>query len=80
LFSSFGGSLGIGLGVFFALVFANMIPGFERYNPVSLSGGALSLIAGAGTASDLLPAILIGIASIIVLLVGAVIVFNKKKV
>jgi len=80
LFGGFGGSVGIGLGVFFTLVFVNMIPGAERYNPVSLSGGALSLISGTGTAADLLPAILIGVATTILLVVGAIVVFNRKKV
>jgi len=80
LFGSFGGSIGIGLGTFFILVFAGMIPGFDRFSPVSLSGGALSLIAGTGTASDLLPAIIVAAVSIVLLIVGAILVFNRKKV
>jgi len=80
LFGNFGGSLGVGLGVFFTLVFVNMVPGFERYNPVSLSSSALSLINGTGAAADLFPSILIGIAATIFLIVGAILVFNRKKV
>jgi len=80
LTGGFGGSIGIGLGVFFTLVFANMVPGFDRYNPISLSSSPLNLITGAGTASDLLPAILVAAASIILMIVGTIVVFNKKKV
>lgn len=80
LFGNFGGSLGIGLGTFFALVFVNMIPGVEGYNPVSLASGALSVMSGAGSASDLVPATLVCIGGIGVLLAGTIAVFNRKKV
>ena len=79
LFGNFGGSLGVGFGTFLTLVFVNMIPGAERYNPVSLAGGALSVMNGTGEAADFIPAILICVATIVMLLVGSISVFNRKK-
>lgn len=80
LFGNFAGSLGTCLGVFFTLVFVNMIPNIGRFNPASLSTGTLAIINGTGKPSDFTPAIIICAVAIIVLISGAIGVFNRKKV
>ena len=80
LFGSFYGSLSIALGTFFALVFVNMIPAANRFNPASLAGGTLSIISGAGEPSDFIPAVLICVIAVIALICGSISVFNRKKV
>jgi len=80
LFGNLYGSLAVGLGTFFTLLILNIIPAVERFNPVSLSSGTLAIIMGTSEASDFIPAVIVCTISIIVLVIGAIIIFNKKKV
>jgi len=80
MFGNFYGSLSVGLGTFFTLLFLNVIPAVERFNPVSLSSGTLSIIMRTAEASDFIPTIIICAVSIVILIMGAIAVFNKKKI
>jgi ABC-2 type transport system permease protein len=80
VFGSVFGGLGVAVGIFFALVFVNMIPGAERFNPVHLAGGTLNIITGTATAADFIPTLVITVAAVVLLLAGAIAVFNRKKV
>ena len=55
-------------------------PAALKYNPLSLAGATLGLLSGQNEAADFSPAIIICAASVVILLVASVLLFNKKKV
>jgi ABC-2 type transport system permease protein len=78
LFGTIYGSLLSCLGVVIALNVVAIIPSVARYNPVTLSGGTLTLLSGASTPSDFAPALLICVLLIIAFIISTLLVFNKK--
>ena len=79
LFSKTYGSLLFLGGAVVALSLLNIIPPVRRYNPVSLAGGNLSLLSGAKTAADFIPAVTVCAALIVVLTAVSIVVFNRKR-
>ncbi|MCL2545730.1 MAG: ABC transporter permease [Oscillospiraceae bacterium] len=80
LFGNLYGSLFSCLGAVIVLNLIGIVPSVARYNPVSLAGSTLSLLSGESRPSEFIPAFLICIGLIVVLVAGAVFVFNRKKV
>ena len=58
----------------------NIAPGAARYNPISLATNSLSLMTGAKTPADLLPALWIGLGAIVAIIVASLLVFDKKQI
>jgi hypothetical protein len=75
----YGGLFG-SLGVIVVFGVASFIPAFSRFNPLSLASGTFALLVEAAQPSDSIPAIFICIALISALIVGTIVLFNKKKV
>jgi len=80
LFGSFYGSLSVCIGVFFVLLFAGNVPAINRFSPASLASGTLGIIMGTAEAADFVPAVIVCAVSIVVLILGAIGVFNRKTV
>lgn len=80
LFGNIYGSLLSCLSVVIALNIVSIFPKTSKYNPVTLSGGTLSLLSGASEASDFIPAVIICTVLTVGLIIASVFVFNKKKV
>jgi len=81
LMGSFGGGMALSLGVFFALVFLNMVPNVQAYNPITLAADKpLLLVLGTGEASDFTYAIIITSITIIACIALSILAFNKKKI
>jgi len=79
LFGNFYGSLFSSIGVAFVLMIANNIPGFSRFNPITVTG-TISLIRGTSKPSDFIPAVIVCGILIIMLIIGSIAVFNRKKI
>ena len=77
--SYFGSLLGLG-GVVLVLSLVNISPKMQKYNPISLSAGTLSLLNGQKIPADFIPAVIICLGLTIVIIASAVIVFNRRQV
>ena len=80
VFGNFYGALAICIGTFFALILVNIVPAAARFNPATLAGGTLGLLTDASTPADIIPAVVVSVISIVCLVLGSIIVFNKKTV
>jgi ABC-2 type transport system permease protein len=80
IFSNVYGSLFTCLGAVVALNILSLIPEASRYNPASLAGGTLALIAGTGDPSQFSPAMAAGAVLAVVLVAATIEVFKRKRV
>jgi len=80
LTGTFSGSLLTGGGAVVVLNLINIIPNVARFNPITLAGGTLALLDGSLEVSDFVPAIIVCLVSIVLLLLGSIAIFNKKKI
>lgn len=80
LFGNIYGSLLSCLGVVVVLNIVSILPKTAKFNPVTLSGGTLPLLSGVGDPADFIPAVIVCTVLIVILIVGAVAIFDKKKV
>lgn len=80
IFSNIYGSLLSCLSVVIALNIVSLIPKTAKFNPITLSGGTLSLLSGAGKPEDFIPAAIVCVALTVGLIVATMAVFNKKRV
>ena len=78
LFGNIYGSLLSCLGAVVAINVISIFPDTARYNPVSLSSGTLSLLAGLSEPSDFIPAFIICLTAVIILLTVTMGVFKRK--
>lgn len=68
-------------GGFTAILFlANIVPKFQKYNPVALAASNMSLLAGDTLPEDLTASLIISIVIVILFIVTAIRVFNKKQI
>ncbi len=67
-------------GFIVTLMVLNILPHLQKYNPITLSTNNMSLLTTVKEVTDFLPAIIVSFAMIIVAIVSAIIVFNKKQV
>ncbi|WP_455715776.1 ABC transporter permease [Anaerosporobacter sp.] len=67
-------------GVVVVLFIINMIPKLQEYNPIRLASDNLSLITGDMAMGDFSFSIVLTLIGIILCLLGAIQVFNKKKI
>ena len=80
LFASFAGSLALAGGTIIVLMLLNIAPNFARYNPISLAGSTVSLLNGAQSAGDFIPAVIVCGVAVVVFIAVSIIVFGKKRV
>ena len=80
LFGNFYGSLLTSFGVVIAMSVLNIIPAVQKYNPLGLAGGTLDLLSAQKGPGDFMPAMIICAGLAVLLLVGSVSVFNKKRI
>lgn len=80
LFKNTLGSLFLAGGISFVLTLVSIFPKSAKFNPMTLTGDALYLLAGAKTLSDYLPAFFICLGLIVLVLVVSMIVFDKKAI
>lgn len=80
LFKTFSGSLLLCGGAVVVMFLLNIAPKAQKYNPVTLIGDNMALLADIKSASDFIPALVICAVSIVVLVAASVVVFNKKQV
>ncbi|GHU44868.1 ABC transporter permease [Clostridia bacterium] len=80
LFQTFSGSLLFTGGVVVILTVLNIVPKLQKYNPMTLCGDHTTLLTGVKNVSDILPAFIVCALLIVVLTVGAVVVFNRKQI
>jgi hypothetical protein len=57
----------------------SVIPAAQQYNPISLAGAVVGLLNAQQEVADFLPALIICAVATVVLIAGAIIVFNKKR-
>lgn len=79
LFKNTYGSLLFTGGLVVVLMMLNLIQGFQKYNPINLSTHNMSLLKTVKTTSDFMPAIIVSSTMIIVTIIAAIIIFNKKQ-
>jgi len=77
--SSYGGLLFTG-GFVVVLMLINIVPGLQKYNPISLASRNMALLTNEIAASDFLLPISISIITAILALGFAIALFNKKQV
>ena len=80
LTGTFPGSLLTGGGVVVVLNLINLIPNVARFNPITLASGTLALLDNSLEVSDFVPAIMVCLVAIVVLLLGSIGVFNKRRI
>ncbi|MDR1639957.1 MAG: ABC transporter permease [Clostridiales bacterium] len=80
IFSNVYGSLFTCFAAVVVLNAISLIPKASRYNPASLAGGTLALIAGAGEPSQFIPAMVVGAVLAAGLVVATIEVFKRKRV
>ena len=79
LTKSFYGSLLAAGAVIVAMSLLNISPALAKYNPITLSGGTLSLLSGAKSPRDFFPAIIICASMTAGLIAASVVTFNRKQ-
>lgn len=62
------------------LLLINIVPGFQKYNPVALASKNMSLLAGDTPVKDLAAPLIISAAIVILFIAIAIRVFNKKQI
>lgn len=62
------------------LYLLNIVPAIQKYNPVALISSNMALLKGQSLPMDLLPSLLISIAAIVILIISAIGMFNKKQI
>jgi ABC-2 type transport system permease protein len=80
IFGNIYGSLLSCLSMVIVLNIASIFPKTAEFNPITLSGGTLSLLSRAGKPEDFIPAVIICLALTVGLVVASMVIFNKKKV
>lgn len=76
---STGGTLALTGGIIFALYMISLIPKFSKYLPTLLIDGN-SLVYGLKECSYYIPSVIITILLIVMMLLGSIFTFNKKKI
>ena len=79
LFGTFYGSLLSCFGVIITMSLLNIAPVIRRFNPISLAGETLGLLNDQSVVADFTPAAILCASVIVLLIVGSIVVFNKKK-
>ena len=79
LFGSFYGSLLFSLGMIIVMALLNIAPALHKFNPISLAGGTLELLSAHKEAADFSPAMIICTVAVVLMLVGSIVIFNRKK-
>lgn len=68
-------------GVFIVTLFLlNIVPKFQKYNPIGLVSKSMPLLTGDTVPKDLMASSIIGIIIIILSIISAIGVFNKKQI
>lgn len=80
LFKSIYGSLLLTGGAVVAMSLINIAPKLQKYNPITLASGNMSLLTAQKAVSDFTPAVIICAALIIALTAASVAIFNKKQI
>jgi len=80
LTGTFSGTLLTSGVVIVLLNLLNIVPTFQRFNPVTLASGTINLLNFQNELADYLPAIIITLIASASVLIISVIVFNKKKI
>lgn len=79
LFKNNLGSLLLTGGVSLGLTILSIFPKLLKYNPMILSGDNLSLLMGTKTLSEFIPALIICIISIVLVMIGSLVIFDRKS-
>ncbi len=80
LFKTFIGSLLLCGGAVVTMALINIIPKAQKYNPILLAGDNTALLTAQKAISEVIPAIITCTALILLVMIGSVMVFNKKQV
>ena len=80
LFKNSYGSLLFTGGIVAGLMLIDIAPKLQKYNPITLSSSNMALLTNEMTASDFLFPILISSVAVIVFIVSAIMLFNKKQI
>lgn len=67
-------------GFIVTLFLLNIVPKFQKYNPIGLASKNMSLLTGDIVPKDLMTSVIISIGIIIASIVGAIGIFNKKAI
>jgi len=76
---SYGGLLFTG-GIMVVLMLLNIIPKFQKFNPNTLSSQSMALLTGKVDSMDVVTAISVSGILLIILMVGAMILFDRRQV
>ena len=79
-FGSFLGTLTLTGSVIIVMSLLSIHPDFQKYNPLSLSGGAIALLNEQKTPDDFIPALMICLVLTALNIAGTVMFFNRKQV
>ncbi|MCL2672204.1 MAG: ABC transporter permease [Clostridiales bacterium] len=79
-FGNFFGTLLLTGGVVLVLSLLNIVPKLQKFNPMSLAADTLYLLSGQKTPADFIPALLICVAATAALLMGAIVLFDRRQV
>jgi ABC-2 type transport system permease protein len=79
LFRNFYGSLFTCFAVIIVLSLLNINPHLQKYNPIMLASGTLNLLNAQKEAADFIPAAILCACLVVVLIIGSIVAFNKKK-
>lgn len=80
LFKNSYGCLLFAAGFTAILFLLNIVPGFQKYNPVALVSNNMSLLTGGILPKDLTASLAISILLVIICIASAISVFNKKQI
>ena len=80
LFGNIYGSLLSCFTVIVVLSMIGILPKASKYNPLSLSGGTLSILSGTGKPEDFIPALIICLVLIFLTLLLSIVVFDTKRI
>jgi len=80
LFKNVSGALLSCGGVIVVANLLSIIPGSEKFNPLSLAGETLKLLTNEAAVADFAPAFIISGGLVVALIIAAIAVFNRKQV
>jgi len=79
-FKNILGSLLFAAGAIIIMSLLNIAPSIQKYNPISLSGGSVNLLSGQSVPGDIVPALAVCLALMIIGISASILVFNRKQV
>ena len=79
-FKNILGSLLFAAGAIVIMSLLNIVPITQKYNPISLSGGPVNLLSGQSVPGDIVPALAVCLAVILICTSASILIFNRKQI